>query len=74
MRAEVFKGHLDGLLLASLEAGPLHGDAVMEALRAGSGGRVDLPTGTVYRPCTAWSGPGCPEPLVGRGRPPSAQL
>src|SRR5215208_6500816 len=48
MRAEVLKGHLDGLLLAALEAGPLHGYAVMEALRAGSGGRVDLPTGTVY--------------------------
>jgi PadR family transcriptional regulator, regulatory protein PadR len=48
MRAEVLKGHLDGLLLAALEGGPLHGYAVMEALRAGSGGRVDLPTGTVY--------------------------
>ena len=48
MRAEVLKGHLEGLLLATLEAGPLHGYAVMEALRTGSGGRVDLPTGTVY--------------------------
>ena len=44
----MLKGHLDGLLLAALEAGPLHGYAVMEALRTGSGGRVDLPTGTVY--------------------------
>jgi PadR family transcriptional regulator, regulatory protein PadR len=48
MRAEVLKGHLDGLLLATLEAGPRHGYAVMEAVRAGSGGRLDLPTGTVY--------------------------
>lgn len=48
MRAETLKGHLDGLLLASLEAGPRHGYAIMEALRAGSGGRFDLPTGTVY--------------------------
>jgi PadR family transcriptional regulator, regulatory protein PadR len=48
MRAEVLKGHLDGLLLATLEAGPLHGYAVMEALRTRSGGRFDLPTGTVY--------------------------
>jgi PadR family transcriptional regulator len=48
MRAETLKGHLDGLLLASLEAGPRHGYAIMEALRAGSGGQVDLPTGTVY--------------------------
>lgn len=48
MRAETLKGHLDGLLLASLEGGPRHGYAIMEALRAGSGGRFDLPTGTVY--------------------------
>jgi PadR family transcriptional regulator, regulatory protein PadR len=48
MRAETLKGHLDGLLLASLEAGPCHGYAIMEALRAGSGGQFDLPTGTIY--------------------------
>src|SRR2546428_11766219 len=48
MRAETLKGHLDGMLLAALEAGPRHGYAVMEALRAGSGGTFDLPTGTVY--------------------------
>src|SRR6266550_2958873 len=39
MRAETLKGHLDGLLLAY---------AVIEALRTGSGGAFDLPTGTVY--------------------------
>ncbi len=48
MRAETLKGHLDGLLLASLEEGPRHGYAIMEALRAGSGGQSDLPTGTIY--------------------------
>ena len=48
MRAEALKGHLDGLLLASLEAGPLHGYAVIEVLREGSSGHFDLPTGTVY--------------------------
>jgi PadR family transcriptional regulator len=48
MRAETLKGHLDALLLASLELGPRHGYAVMEALRVGSGGQVDLPTGTIY--------------------------
>jgi PadR family transcriptional regulator len=48
MSAQMLKGHLDGMLLAALEAGPRHGYAVMEALRAGSGGRFDLPTGTVY--------------------------
>ncbi|WP_448003130.1 PadR family transcriptional regulator [Agromyces bauzanensis] len=48
MSAEALKGHLDGLLLASLEAGPRHGYAVIEALRDGSSGHFDLPTGTVY--------------------------
>jgi PadR family transcriptional regulator len=48
MRAESLKGHLDGLLLAVLEPGPLHGYAVIEALRTGSGGRIRLRTGTVY--------------------------
>jgi PadR family transcriptional regulator, regulatory protein PadR len=48
MRAETLKGHLDGILLAMLEQGPRHGYAIMEALRARSGGHVDLPTGTVY--------------------------
>ena len=48
MRAEALKGHLDGLLLAALEAGPRHGYAVIETLRDGSSGHFDLPTGTVY--------------------------
>lgn len=48
MRAQALKGHLDGMLLAALEDGPRHGYAVMEALRTGSGGQFDLPTGTVY--------------------------
>src|SRR5437016_7981566 len=48
MRAEELKGHLDALLLAALEAGPQHGYAVIEHLREASGGRLDLPTGTIY--------------------------
>jgi PadR family transcriptional regulator PadR len=50
MRAEgqALKGHLDALLLAALDNGPQHGYAVKDALREGSGGRFDLPTGTIY--------------------------
>jgi PadR family transcriptional regulator, regulatory protein PadR len=48
MEANALKGHLDALVLATLEAGPRHGYAIMEALRSGSRGRLDLPTGTVY--------------------------
>jgi len=46
--AQVLKGHLDTLLLASLANGPRHGYAVREALRAVSGARFDMPTGTIY--------------------------
>lgn len=46
--AQALKGHLDTLLLASLESGPRHGYAVKEALRSGSDARFDLPTGTIY--------------------------
>jgi DNA-binding PadR family transcriptional regulator len=48
MKAEVLKGHLDALLLATLERGPQHGYAIRDALRVDSYGRFDLPSGTVY--------------------------
>jgi PadR family transcriptional regulator, regulatory protein PadR len=48
MRGESLKGHLDVLVLAVLADGPLHGYAVIEALRERSGEAFDLPEGTVY--------------------------
>lgn len=48
MRAETLKGHLDLLLLATIGHEPLHGYAVIEALRSRSGEAFDLPEGTVY--------------------------
>jgi PadR family transcriptional regulator, regulatory protein PadR len=48
MRAEVLKGHLDLLLLATVGAGPLHGYAIVEALRERSDGAFALSEGTVY--------------------------
>ena len=48
MRAEALRGHLDGLLLAALEAGPSHGFAIMAQLRVRTGGSVDLEGGTLY--------------------------
>ena len=62
MRAEELKGHLDALLLAALEDAPRHGYAVMEALRQSTGGRLDLPTGTVYPALHRLEGGPCPEP------------
>jgi PadR family transcriptional regulator, regulatory protein PadR len=48
MSAEQLKGHLDPLVLAILEDGPAHGYAIIESLRARSGGVFDLPEGTIY--------------------------
>jgi PadR family transcriptional regulator PadR len=48
MRADALRGHLDSLILAVVEAEPLHGYAIIEALQVRSGGELDLPTGTVY--------------------------
>jgi PadR family transcriptional regulator, regulatory protein PadR len=48
MEAEELKGHLDGLILAVIAIKPMHGYAVIEELRARSGGQLALPEGTVY--------------------------
>ena len=48
MRAEALKGHLDGLILATLADGPAHGYAIAHALRQRSDGAFDLPEGTLY--------------------------
>jgi DNA-binding PadR family transcriptional regulator len=42
------RGHLDGMLLAILGAGPAHGYAIAQALKERSGGVFDLPEGTIY--------------------------
>ena len=48
MRAEALKGHLDGLILATLANGPAHGYAIAQLLRDRSDGAFDLPEGTLY--------------------------
>jgi PadR family transcriptional regulator len=42
------KGHVDLLLLSTLQTGPLHGYGVVEKLRGLSEGAFDLAEGTVY--------------------------
>jgi PadR family transcriptional regulator len=48
MASELIKGHLDPLVMAVVEQGPLHGYAIIEELRRRSQGEFDLPEGTVY--------------------------
>jgi PadR family transcriptional regulator, regulatory protein PadR len=48
MKPETLKGHLDGLLLAIVAAGPAHGYAIIDELTRRSGGAFALPEGTVY--------------------------
>lgn len=48
MKPDALRGHLDALIMSVVEHEPLHGYAIIEALRTRSGGQVNLPTGTVY--------------------------
>ena len=48
MQGQLLKGHLDFLILASVESKATHGYAVIQELRKRSGGTFDLPEGTVY--------------------------
>lgn len=48
MGSELIKGHLEPLVMAVVEQGPLHGYAIIEELRRRSRGEFDLPEGTVY--------------------------
>jgi DNA-binding PadR family transcriptional regulator len=48
MKAETLKGHLEALVLAVLADEPLHGYAVIEALRRRSDGAFELAEGTLY--------------------------
>ncbi|HTA13050.1 MAG TPA: PadR family transcriptional regulator, partial [Solirubrobacteraceae bacterium] len=42
------QGHVEGMLLAVLSDGPLHGYGVADELRRRSGGEFDLAEGTIY--------------------------
>ena len=70
MRAEELKGHLDALLLAALEDGLRHGYAVIDALRQSTGGRLDLPTGTIYPALHRLETAGRDVAAAGHHRPP----
>jgi DNA-binding PadR family transcriptional regulator len=44
----LLKGHLDVLVLAVVHGGAAHGYAIIDKLRDGSDGLLDLPEGTIY--------------------------
>ncbi len=48
MQGQALKGHLDVLLLTSLERGPRHGYAIIDWLEQQSGGELKLAAGTLY--------------------------
>lgn len=48
MKADALRGHLDAMVLASLEAGPLHGYAISEQLTRRSEGALEVATGSLY--------------------------
>jgi DNA-binding PadR family transcriptional regulator len=48
VKRETFSGHLEMLMLASLQARPMHGYAIIEHVRDASAGQFDYPEGTIY--------------------------
>lgn len=48
MRGEALKGHMELILLASLQSGPAYGYALIQQLRERTSGELDLTEGTVY--------------------------
>ncbi|MQA79771.1 MAG: PadR family transcriptional regulator [Streptosporangiales bacterium] len=48
MDPNAVRGHLEPMILAVLEHEPLHGYAVITSIKSGSGGELDLNTGSVY--------------------------
>src|SRR5579863_1130941 len=48
MSQSELQGHLDAMLLAVLDAGPLHGYGMLQELRRRSDGEFDLAEGTIY--------------------------
>ena len=48
MKGETLKGHLEMLLLASVEGSARHGYSIIEELRKRTGDLVNLAEGTVY--------------------------
>jgi PadR family transcriptional regulator PadR len=48
MRSELMRGHLDGLLLAALAAGPGHGYEISQRLQQASAGAIAPTEGSLY--------------------------
>jgi DNA-binding PadR family transcriptional regulator len=48
MQGQGLQGQLDGLVLAVLQKGPLHGYAIVSELRQRSDGWLDVAEGTLY--------------------------
>jgi PadR family transcriptional regulator, regulatory protein PadR len=48
MRADLLRGHLDGLLLAVLGDAPGHGYELIQRLEQRSGGELGVPEGSLY--------------------------
>src|SRR4051794_1171711 len=48
MRADLVRGHLDGLLLAVLADAPAHGYEISRQLTHRSGGNLEVPEGSLY--------------------------
>jgi DNA-binding PadR family transcriptional regulator len=48
MERDELKGHLDSLILATLASGPSYGFAIIEHMKARSGGDLTMANGSIY--------------------------
>lgn len=48
MKSDALRGHLDAMILATVDAEPLHGYAIAESLNRRSDGILETATGTLY--------------------------
>lgn len=57
MRQDLFRGHLETLVLAVLADGPRHGYAISQELAARSDGVLSYPPDRSTRHCAGWRRP-----------------
>lgn len=48
MNVEMLKGHLDAIILTTIQSGTSHGYAIIQEIKSRSMGVFDLPEGTIY--------------------------
>lgn len=57
-RIELLQGTLDMLILRAIQQQPMHGYGIAQIIQSRSSEALSVETGSLYQPCTVWSGGG----------------